>query len=284
MHTLEKLASAIRHSQWLEHADSLWSKVRPVYEEILALMFRNGVERVINGSDRVRLLPRYRGIAEVYEPEVWHHVMRSVRPGDVVADVGAHVGLYTLALGDRVRPGGRVVAFEPDPATFAALESHVALNRLADVVEPCESAVGARDGFLAFAPGREYESRVITSERAFAETMTVRAVRLDSFFGDARLDLLKIDVEGYEEAVLRGAERIMSDAQRRPRAIYVEVHPYAWPEQRTTSASLLTLLRGWGYSVVFLSGAPVREIERYGEILALDPAAATNTVEGRESV
>lgn len=240
-----------------------------MYDALVPLMFRNGVERIINGSDRVRLLPRHRGVAERYEPEVWHHLMQSVRPGDVVADVGAYLGLYTLALGQRVQPGGKVIAFEPDPATFADLKRNVGLNGLTDVVELCEAAAGAKDGFVAFAPGRESESRVITDGRVFAGRLSVRAVSLDSYLGDAHLDILKIDVEGYEEAVLKGAERTLCDPRRRPRAIYIEVHPFVWPEQGTTSDSLLGLLRGWDYGVFLLTGVPVRKIERYGEILAL---------------
>ena len=273
MHTLEKVGAAIRHSRWLEHADGLWSSVRPVYDALIPLLFRNGVERIINGSDRVRLLPRHRGVPEVYEPDVWHHLMQSVRPGDVVADVGAYIGLYTLAMGRRVRPGGRVIAFEPEPDTFVDLERHVALNSLSDVVEPYEAAVGVKDGLVAFAPGRGSESRVITDSGTLAEKLNVRAVRLDSHLGDGRLDILKIDVEGYEEAVLRGAERTLRDPRRRPRAIYIEVHPYAWSDQGTTSGSLLALLLGWGYGVFLLTGVPVEKIEQYGEILALDPDA-----------
>src|SRR5436309_2324852 len=194
--------------------------------------------------------------------------MQCVRPGDVVADVGAHVGLYALALGRRVRPGGRVIAFEPDPDNFAALEGHVALNGLTDSVESCQAAVGCQDGFVAFAAGRGSESRVALDTARSTDRLRVRAVRLDSHLRDDRLDVLKIDVEGYEQAVLQGAEGLLSDRQRRPRAIYIEVHPYAWTETGTTSDSLLEMLRAYGYGAFFLSGEPVRKVEHYGEIVA----------------
>jgi len=232
-------------------------------------MYRNGIRRVINGSDAIRLLPRYRGITEVYEPDVWRHLMQCVQPGDIVADVGAYVGLYTLALSQRVRPGGKVIAFEPDPASFEGLSHHVALNGLAETVELCQAVVGCEDGAVAFAAGRGSESHVAAGDGGSAEPLMVRVVRLDSVLRDERLDVLKIDVEGYEELVLQGARGLLSDPLRKPRAIYIEVHPYAWAAPLTTSESLLDLLRVCGYVTYFLSGEVVQKINRYGEVVAV---------------
>jgi hypothetical protein len=76
-------------------------------------------------------------------------------------------------------------------------------------------------------------------------------------------------VEGYEELVLQGARGLLSDHLRRPRAIYIEVHPYAWSGPGTTSDSLLNLLQEHAYAVYFLTGEPVDKIDRYGEIIAV---------------
>jgi FkbM family methyltransferase len=269
MHALERIGIAIRHSPWLKRADGLWDGVRPMYDTLLSLTYRNGILRVINGSDAIRLLPHYRGITEVYEPDVWRHLMQCVRPGDVVADVGAYVGLYTLALAQRVGPGGKVIAFEPDPDSFDGLSRHVALNGLTGNVELCRAIVGCEDGVAAFAAGRGSESCMAAADGVYAERLMVRVVRLDSFLRDGRLDVLKIDVEGYEELVLRGARLLLSDPLRKPRAIYIEVHPYAWSSPMTTSESLLALLRGYGYMTYFLTGEVVQKIDRYGEVLAV---------------
>jgi FkbM family methyltransferase len=260
----------------LKRADGLWDGVRPIYNTLLSLTYRNGILRVINGSDAIRLLPRYREITDVYEPDVWRHVMQCVRPGDVVADVGAYVGLYTLSLGQRVRPGGKVIAFEPDPVSFEGLRRHVALNGLADTVELYRAVVGVEDGAVTFAAGRGSESHVAAVDEASSGRQMVRAVRLDSVLPHGRLDVLKIDVEGYEEPVLRGARALLSDHLRRPRAIYIEVHPYAWSGPGTTSESLLTLLHEHAYATYFISGEPVDKIDCYGEIIAVIRAQATH--------
>ena len=83
-----------------------------------------------------------------------------------------------------------------------------------------------------------------------------------------RIDILKIDVEGFEEMVLRGAQNLLCTAAFRPRTIFIEVHPYAWASLGSGSTALLRLLNQAGYRVETLEGLPVRSIERYGEIVA----------------
>jgi FkbM family methyltransferase len=236
MHSVEKLCIQLRHTPWLSRAGWLWDRLRDPYNDFIAAWFGiEGIERVINGTDRVRISPQFRGVGEAYEPETWRRLVSEVHPGDIVADVGAFIGLYSIALAFRVGPEGRVTAFEPDAHNFMALEAHCRLNRI-DSVELMNVAVGDEDGPVRFDSGRGSESRVSCTA---GTSGTVRCVRLDSVFEHRRLDILKIDVEGYEEAVLRGAVRLLGDRNRRPRMVLMEVHPYAWPALGTTGESLL---------------------------------------------
>jgi FkbM family methyltransferase len=157
------------------------------------------------------------------------------------------------------------VAFEPDVRNFTALRDHCALNRALERVDLRNIAVGELDGEVAFESGRGSESSIIVS-RGSAER--VSCARLDTVFLNQKLDILKIDVEGYEECALRGAEGLLRDVRRRPRAIFVEVHPYAWAAAGTTSDSLLDFLRSCGYGVADLNGRLMRRLTAYGEIVA----------------
>ena len=149
MHTLERLCTTLRHSPGLKNVQWLWNRLRAPYTALLATLAKNGLERVINGTDVIRLTPEYRAITENYEPDVWKHVMDEARVGDVAVDVGANIGLYAIALAKRVGDSGRVHAFEPDPTNFRALDRHCRLNQVTTRVVPHQLAVAGADGRLA---------------------------------------------------------------------------------------------------------------------------------------
>lgn len=271
MHPVEKFALAVRHSRLLKNSFRLWDLVRPRYRRFLEMLERPGLRRMINGTDLVLLSHDLHGIPEVYEPEMWSALMGKVRPGDVVADVGAFIGLYTVALANRVGVEGRVYAFEPDPVSFGRLCRHMTLNGLDDRVRTFPWAVGAESTLLGFASGRGLESTVIPD--ALPAVDRVKSVHLDSIFAGKQLDILKVDVEGYEQHVLRGACELMRDEERAPRAIFVEVHPFAWESFGVTDRCLLENLWQAGYRVTDLAGNDVSEIDQYGVILAQKDAA-----------
>lgn len=265
MHSLEHLCIQLRHSPWLGQADWLWDRLRNPYTKFVTRWGHNGLERTLNGTDPLRVLPQFRGVTERYEPEVWKSLMAQIRPGDIIADVGAYIGLYSIALAGRVGPLGKLVAFEPDANNFTALEAHCRINGLLEHVTLKQVAVGDKDGAVSFEARQSSESHV---KFGCENGSSVPCVRLDSVFAGSRLDVLKIDVEGYEEAVIRGARALLEDHRRKPRVIYIGVHPYAWQAVGTTSDSLLDLLASCGYNVSDLSGQPVKQVHSYGEIVA----------------
>jgi FkbM family methyltransferase len=266
MKTFEKVSIWLRHLPQLERADWLWDPVRPIYQRAVNQFGRNGLERIINGSDRILVTPRARGVSEKYEPEVWRALMGELKAGDTFVDVGAFIGLYTIGVGLRLQHSGRVIAFEPDIYNFSLLHEQVRLNGLDGQVELHHAAVSDKDGKFQFLADGSSEARLVSSNQG--NTTIVNVVRLDSALKGRRVDILKIDVEGYEEMVLRGAKSLLHTPGVKPRAVFVEVHPYAWPPLHTGSESLLRVLEEAGYVVKTLDGAPIRSIERYGEIIA----------------
>ncbi|HYP39562.1 MAG TPA: FkbM family methyltransferase [Chloroflexia bacterium] len=266
MNIIEHFSITLRRSSWLTRFDWLWAGVRPVYNRLIAFFGRNGLKRVINGTDRVLVLPRFRGVPETYEPEFWHQIMSLLKLDSVVVDVGAYIGLYTVAIAKHLGSSGKVIAFEPDPDSFAALKAHVQLNRVSDHVELIQVAASAENGTVAFEVGRHSMSRIAGTQTQDARM--VRSVRLDTILARNRVDILKIDVEGFEEQVLRGASGILESPERAPHTIFIEVHPYAWAELGVTSESLLKLLESSGYKVFDLRGRAIANITDYGQIVA----------------
>ncbi len=230
------------------------------------LIGRQGLERNINGTDLLRIHPGCRGAQEIYEPDVWHHLLSSLQPGDCVVDVGAHIGLYAVAMAKRLGPNGKVYAFEPDASNRAFLIEHTRLNGLAGRVVCLPVAVSSSDGLIGFAANSNSESHIARKDNG--STSEVVANRLDTLFHSTRVDILKIDVEGFEEHVLRGATELLSDLTRRPRLICMEVHPYAWDAAGTAPDALLTALSSLGYRARTVSGETVTSIRGYGHVFA----------------
>jgi FkbM family methyltransferase len=174
------------------------------------------------------------------------------RGAAVVADVGAHVGLYTLLAG-HANPGARILAFEPMPDTFGRLEAHARLNGLANVVST-RAAVGATPGEAniyhldaALQCSTCLDPQLLGEGLALKAT-TVEVVTLDGMtrrHADGRLDLLKIDTEGTEPDVLRGGRETLE--RWRP-TIICEVLP-----DRPTGEPLEELLLGSGYRAWLLT-------------------------------
>ncbi len=265
MHTLERFARGMRHAPLLRRLDGLWDLIRPLYDGFLrATRGRRGLVRVINGTDEVRIDVGQRNLGERYEPEVWRRIMTAVRSGDTVADVGAFVGLYSIAIAKRIGEQGKVVAFEPDATNSSMLRRNIELNGVAGLIEVHQAAVGPKKGEVAFASAG-IESHVLPSGRP---GQRVPVVALDDVFSARPVHILKIDVEGFEDKVLLGARRLLADPRLRPRAVFIEVHPFAWGEVEVSAASLLSTLAACGYRVRTLAGEPISKLENWGEIIA----------------
>lgn len=153
----------------------------------------------------------------VFDPCVTETLHRLIGPGDVVADVGANLGYMTSLAAARVGPGGRVLAFEPHPRAYELLERNVA--RWQDIeatgtVELRQVALSdtAGEGELFSGGTDEFELAVASlgnDERppvgAGTEAIAVPLARLDEIDGVDQIGVMKVDVEGHEASVLRGA-------------------------------------------------------------------------------
>lgn len=268
MNLLERIAKNIRHSRILANNKRLWDLTRPIYDQLIGNFSKKGLSRTINRTDVMRVSPKFRGVPESYEPEVWSLLMGSLRENDTVVDVGAFIGLYAISIAKRLGADGHVIAFEPDAVNHQDLIEHVRMNGVDNKIRVIKAACGSRKERLAFT-SQNIQSHLSSAAESSGSETWVECVTLDDVFSSDRIDILKIDVEGYEEHVLKGASRILSDTQRKPRIMFIEVHPYAWKELGTTSASLLLLLRSAGYQVSWLDSKPVNEIVSYGEIIAI---------------
>jgi FkbM family methyltransferase len=149
---------------------------------------------------------------------------RLVQPGMVALDIGANIGCYTLLLAQCVGPAGRVYAFEPVLATHEKLKANIALNpHLSPVIHPQRLGVsdentnavinvttGKNSGASYIgSPDTKDQSRLAYGIQGAEE---IQVTTLDSFWnnlGKPKIDLIKIDVEGYELHALRGMKALL---------------------------------------------------------------------------
>jgi FkbM family methyltransferase len=161
---------------------------------------------------------------EIYESRQYNrHADFVPQSGWTVFDVGANIGVFTVL---QATHGANVYAFEPNPDSYSRLSRNVTLNRLADHVHLFASALGDEPGMGTMQVERGGTTGgvvVPAKERASGPGAQVTITTLDRIVPSlhvSRIDLLKIDAEGSEVAVLRGADRTLATVQR----VIVEYH------------------------------------------------------------
>ncbi|MGG6895858.1 FkbM family methyltransferase [Rhizobium sp. BR 315] len=148
-----------------------------------------------------------------YERAMLEDVGSSLPEDALVIDVGAYIGNHTLFFSSVL--GVRTVAFEPNPAAFAALQANVELNSINGLVELCPFALGAAPGVGEI--GNTDPTNLGGALFQPADQGSIQMAKLDDLVGDHRVHLIKIDVGGAEADVLRGAQEII--ARSRPKLL-----------------------------------------------------------------
>jgi FkbM family methyltransferase len=171
-------------------------------------------------------------------------------PGDIFIDGGAHVGMFTLVAAARVGPTGKVLAFEPAPAARAQLQQNLELSRFPWVeVSACALAecAGSRN-FVAFA-NDAWGSSSFAPPPGFAggHAEPVETTTLDAAIAgldQARIRLVKLDLEGAEYAALQGATSLLRDVGP---DFLVELEPGHLARQGTSAGEVVSLFEQHGY-------------------------------------
>lgn len=164
----------------------------------------------------IRLVQRLRRGG--YEDRFRQALQAAIVPGDRVWDVGANVGLYTELFADWVGPNGEVVAFEPGPPAHAELEQRISTrNNVRSFMMALGQERGTADLYVS-APGTT--NSLLGNGGAVVSVTMETGDTVCRKHGLAQPDVIKIDVEGYEEEVLRG----LSDTLHTCRAVLCEVH------------------------------------------------------------
>jgi FkbM family methyltransferase len=127
---------------------------------------------------------------------------------DLFCDIGANVGVYTV-LASSVR-GARTVSIEPSPITFSKLAKNIEINKIENKVTAVNMGVGEKAATLSFTKNLDSINHVVPESEANTNTIQIQVRPLPEILGTETPSLLKIDVEGFELMVLRGAKSVLS--------------------------------------------------------------------------
>jgi FkbM family methyltransferase len=197
---------------------------------------RAAIEVDVVGGSRMLVrtddsLGRVLAISGVWEPNVTAAFMRSLSPGDVCVDIGAHIGYYTLLASKLVGAAGHVYAFEPSPGSYDALRANLDRNEVANVTA-IRAAVGETAGTANLYEGPGTNTGGATMQGVLADRrglrkpveVDVRPVTAEISATDLRrIRVIKIDVEGTEVDVLCSLAPVFAEVPHL--AVFVELNP-----------------------------------------------------------
>lgn len=210
----------------------------------------------------------------IWEPFETSLVQRFLAPGDVFVDVGANLGYFTVLAAHCVGAAGRVFAVEPDPANVALLRENLERNACAGRVELLPAALAAADGVA-----RLHLSEDNLGDHQLFDTGSGRAsVEVPLLDGGrwlgartGRIDMLKVDTQGYEYEVMSGLLPLLGSLPRLPR-ILIELTPLSLRQAGSSGRALVELLASLGQPLWIvdhiehrLVASPAAELARWSD-------------------
>ncbi len=163
---------------------------------------------------------RFKVISRIIRTGLTDTFVAELQEGDVVIDVGANIGYYSILASQLTGSSGSVYAFEPDPQHFAKLVDHLDMNKCGNVTAE-NQGLSDKTETLSLYLSEENSSDHSTYPVAGRRSTEVPVVSLDDYCHDndlGRIDFIKIDVQGFEPVVLRGMSETL-DSNRRVRVL-----------------------------------------------------------------
>lgn len=222
------------------------------YQTLDVITFGKGVKRNI-GGETIRFPSRFSRYYESnYEPETFKFFRENLKLGDTVLDIGAHIGLFSVLISRLVGKQGKVFSFEPTPFTRSILQEVINLNEVSDIAKVRGEAVSDKKGNAFF-----YDTETeISNANSLVKTdlgkkqIEVSLISVDEFVNENNLKIncLKIDVEGAELNLLKGAKETFLN--HRPVA-RLGLHPPFIKENGQTLEEIWDILKQYNLEVIF---------------------------------
>lgn len=208
-----------------------------------------------------------------WEPKTLKFLRDNLRSGDVVIEVGANVGAHTLVMSRIVEKSGHVYAFEPTDFAMSKLKRNVELNKefsgnitlLQNIVTNGELSVPRQRIRSSWKLDSESPTVYAEEECSFSEPVSID--RFVDEYKIGKLDLIKIDTDGYDLKVLQGAQKALSVFSP---VVFIELCQYTLMEQGDSVQEIFYLLANIGYTGYFEDGQKIISIEEVLNFVKMD--------------
>ena len=226
-----------------------------LYKVLNIATFGRGMKRIVNGHT-LRLPTRfYRFFPDNYEHENFEFLFSSVKKGDVVLDVGAHIGLFAVIAAQTVSNEGKVYAFEPTPATYQLLQTSVAINNNQNNIKIFQKAVGSSIGkitfFISDNKADNANSLVNYKEDRPLHGIDIDVTTIDAFVKEqnlTKINFIKIDVEGAEYDALKGSVETFNKFKP---ACILAIHPEPIKAKGDSLETIFDFIQQLNYKILY---------------------------------
>lgn len=251
--TLYRIKDRCFPSFCIENVFPYWNKIHGAIIRRSASTYAENIlghRMHLDAADSLQL-----SINGVYEEFEGNYLMGLIKEDDVIVDVGANIGYYTLQFARKVGPKGHVFAFEPDPENFATLTKNIKLNGYQNVTLLQKAVSDTTQKLkLYYSEDHKGDHRTYASEEN-RRSFEIEATSLDDYFATnpTPINLIKMDIQGFEYYALKGMREVFS---KHPKLILAsEFWPYGLKQAGSDPKALLELLLASGFNLFELSEA-----------------------------
>ena len=186
---------------------SKYKKIRKIHD-----YFDSKIQKKITTIEGIKFLGIVENIIEVHVtniPEI-EFCKKELKKGDTVIDAGANIGYFTLFFSKLVGEKGKVIAFEPDPINFDILKKNIELNKITNV-ELVKKGISNKNESMKLYKSKVSGGHSLVKNEWGKEYTEIQTVTLDDYFKDQKIDLIKIDVEGFESEAIEGSKKLFKN-------------------------------------------------------------------------
>jgi len=245
---LEYYGNHFHHrGKWVIHNYLRYIFSADINEELI--VERNGLKWLLNPSDYV-----HRDVFWYGSKDYWDifHICNVLKYDDVIFDIGANFGYYTMFLTKYLRNKCKVYAFEPFPTTFQRLTKNVALNNMNDSINIYQMGVSGHSGHIPISvrvPNNSGSATFSTIGHHRLNSIEVDVTSLDEFIEEnkiRKIDFIKIDVEGYEPRVINGSKKLLKTFNP---LLLLEIDPPLLIKAKSSVGEIEKSITDYGYKM-----------------------------------